>query len=84
MGQSHCCTEPSQLAYSNLLCGRKEYVIFCKNVVNGNIVMYFMVGILSLKGNLIFFAIIIFTFFILGYPQFINNIVFAVYIIKCY
>ena len=33
------------------------------------------VGILSLKGNLILFVIIIFTFSILAYPHFINNIV---------
>ena len=32
-----------------------------------------MVGILSLKENLILFAIIIFTFFILGYPHFISQ-----------
>ena len=53
----------------------KRICDICKNVLNGNIVMYFMVGILSLKENLILFVIIIFTFFILGYPHFINNIV---------
>ena len=56
-----------------------------ENVLNANIMMYFMVGILSIKGNLILLAIIIFTFFTLGYPPFINNIVLcSQYITKCY
>ena len=46
-----------------------------ENVLNGSIMMYFMVGILSIQGNLILFAIIIFTFFTLGYLPFLNNIV---------
>ena len=32
----------------------------CKDVLNGNIMVYFMVGTLSIKGNLILFAIVLF------------------------